>query len=147
LLRDAGSVKPWLAYIEFKQQNGTLYEQAFVRCLSKRSPFDNYTNLTVFADHGACLQTVAAIIQALEDGEPDLTHIFFGHEILTLIVPGIPHEALKGAQPYGISRRIPKGKCPLRKSFDPAQQDAAHLGNVPVLPPPTASRHPDSTNL
>lgn len=31
LLRDAGSVKPWLAYIEFKQQHGTLYEQAFVR--------------------------------------------------------------------------------------------------------------------
>ncbi|KAJ5832396.1 hypothetical protein N7474_000707 [Penicillium riverlandense] len=30
LLRDAGSVKPWLAYIEFKQQHGTLYEQAFI---------------------------------------------------------------------------------------------------------------------
>ncbi|KAJ5101756.1 pre-mRNA-splicing factor syf1 [Penicillium alfredii] len=30
LLRDAGSVKPWLAYIEFKQQSGTLYEQAFI---------------------------------------------------------------------------------------------------------------------
>ncbi|KAJ5563561.1 hypothetical protein N7535_008725 [Penicillium sp. DV-2018c] len=30
LLRDTSSVKPWLAYIEFKQQNGTLYEQAFV---------------------------------------------------------------------------------------------------------------------
>lgn len=31
LLRDPGSVKPWLAYIEYKQQHGTLYEQAFVR--------------------------------------------------------------------------------------------------------------------
>ncbi|OQD74929.1 hypothetical protein PENDEC_c009G05572 [Penicillium decumbens] len=30
LLRDAGSVKPWLAYIEWKQQHGTLYEQAFI---------------------------------------------------------------------------------------------------------------------
>lgn len=30
LLREAGNIKPWLAYIEFKQQNGTLYEQAFV---------------------------------------------------------------------------------------------------------------------
>lgn len=30
LLREVGSIKPWLAYIEFKQQNGTLYEQAFV---------------------------------------------------------------------------------------------------------------------
>ncbi|KAB8073975.1 hypothetical protein BDV29DRAFT_174403 [Aspergillus leporis] len=30
LLRDPGSIKPWLAYIEYKQQNGTLYEQAFV---------------------------------------------------------------------------------------------------------------------
>ncbi|KAJ5713300.1 uncharacterized protein N7483_010481 [Penicillium malachiteum] len=29
LLREPGSIKPWLAYIEFKQQNGTLYEQAF----------------------------------------------------------------------------------------------------------------------
>jgi pre-mRNA-splicing factor SYF1 len=40
LLRDAGSVKPWLAYIEFKQQNGTLYEQAFVRRRSPRPPYD-----------------------------------------------------------------------------------------------------------
>ncbi|KAL2800398.1 hypothetical protein BJX66DRAFT_147836 [Aspergillus keveii] len=30
LLRNSGSIKPWLAYIEYKQQNGTLYEQAFV---------------------------------------------------------------------------------------------------------------------
>ncbi|KAJ6144510.1 Pre-mRNA-splicing factor syf1 [Penicillium chermesinum] len=30
LLRDGSSIKPWLAYIEFKQQSGTLYEQAFV---------------------------------------------------------------------------------------------------------------------
>ncbi|KAL4821310.1 hypothetical protein BDW67DRAFT_150487 [Aspergillus spinulosporus] len=30
LLRNPGSIKPWLAYIEYKQQNGTLYEQAFV---------------------------------------------------------------------------------------------------------------------
>ncbi|OJJ50936.1 hypothetical protein ASPZODRAFT_11777 [Penicilliopsis zonata CBS 506.65] len=30
VLRDAGSVKPWLAYIEYKQQHGTLYEQAFI---------------------------------------------------------------------------------------------------------------------
>ncbi|OGM43453.1 pre-mRNA-splicing factor syf1 [Aspergillus bombycis] len=30
LLRDTGSIKPWLAYIEYKQQHGTLYEQAFV---------------------------------------------------------------------------------------------------------------------
>ncbi|EAW13057.1 mRNA splicing protein SYF1 [Aspergillus clavatus NRRL 1] len=30
LLRDAGSIKPWLAYIEYKQQNGTLYERAFI---------------------------------------------------------------------------------------------------------------------
>ncbi|KAL3472942.1 putative DNA repair and transcription protein [Aspergillus californicus] len=30
LLRNPGSIKPWLAYIEYKQQNGTLYEQSFV---------------------------------------------------------------------------------------------------------------------
>ncbi|KAH2454132.1 pre-mRNA-splicing factor syf1 [Aspergillus fumigatus] len=30
LFRAPGSIKPWLAYIEYKQQNGTLYEQAFV---------------------------------------------------------------------------------------------------------------------
>ncbi|CBF90179.1 hypothetical protein AN0111.2 [Aspergillus nidulans FGSC A4] len=30
LLRNPGTIKPWLAYIEYKQQNGTLYEQAFV---------------------------------------------------------------------------------------------------------------------
>ncbi|KAL2829955.1 pre-mRNA-splicing factor syf1 [Aspergillus cavernicola] len=30
LLRNPGSIKPWLAYIDYKQQSGTLYEQAFV---------------------------------------------------------------------------------------------------------------------
>ncbi|CRG83963.1 Pre-mRNA-splicing factor syf1 [Talaromyces islandicus] len=30
LLRDPGSIKPWMSYIEYKQQNGTLYEQAFI---------------------------------------------------------------------------------------------------------------------
>ena len=36
LLRSPGSIKPWLAYIEYKQQHGTLYEQAFVRFLCRR---------------------------------------------------------------------------------------------------------------
>ncbi|CAG8955878.1 hypothetical protein HYFRA_00008728 [Hymenoscyphus fraxineus] len=30
ILRDAGTVKPWLAYIEFKIQHGSLHEQAYV---------------------------------------------------------------------------------------------------------------------
>ncbi|OJJ81356.1 mRNA splicing protein SYF1 [Aspergillus glaucus CBS 516.65] len=30
LIRDPGSIKSWLSYIEYKQQHGTLYEQAFV---------------------------------------------------------------------------------------------------------------------
>ena len=30
ILRDPGSVKPWLSYIEFKMHHGTAYEQAFV---------------------------------------------------------------------------------------------------------------------
>ena len=30
ILRDLGSTKPWLAYIEFKLQHGTVHEQAFV---------------------------------------------------------------------------------------------------------------------
>ena len=30
ILRDAGSTKPWLAYIEFKFQHGSMHEQAFV---------------------------------------------------------------------------------------------------------------------
>ena len=30
ILRDPHSIKPWIAYIEHKQQQGTLYEQAFV---------------------------------------------------------------------------------------------------------------------
>lgn len=46
LLRDAGSVKPWLAYIEFKQSHGTLYEQAFVcpdlSALILSSPFTKW---------------------------------------------------------------------------------------------------------
>ncbi|EEP80404.1 pre-mRNA splicing factor syf-1 [Uncinocarpus reesii 1704] len=43
ILRDPGSIKPWLSYIEFKQQNGTAYEQAFylefrVKHLRGRNP-------------------------------------------------------------------------------------------------------------
>ena len=30
ILRDPGSVKPWMAYVEFKQQHGSLLEQAYV---------------------------------------------------------------------------------------------------------------------
>ena len=30
ILRDPGSVKPWLAYVDFKLQHGTLLEQAYV---------------------------------------------------------------------------------------------------------------------
>lgn len=31
ILRDPGSIKPWLIYIDYKHQHGTLLEQAFVR--------------------------------------------------------------------------------------------------------------------
>lgn len=30
ILRDPGSVKPWLVYIEFKTRHGTVLEQAYV---------------------------------------------------------------------------------------------------------------------
>ncbi|KKY18689.1 putative pre-mrna-splicing factor syf1 [Phaeomoniella chlamydospora] len=30
IIRNIGSIKPWLAYIEFKRQQGTIHEQAFV---------------------------------------------------------------------------------------------------------------------
>lgn len=30
ILRDPGTVKPWLAYIEFKFHHGSLHEQAYV---------------------------------------------------------------------------------------------------------------------
>lgn len=30
VLRDPGSVKPWLAYIEFKTHHGTILEQTYV---------------------------------------------------------------------------------------------------------------------
>jgi hypothetical protein len=43
LLRNPGSIKPWLAYIEYKQQNGTLYEQAFVSRL-EHYPFNPLLN-------------------------------------------------------------------------------------------------------
>ena len=31
ILRDTASVKPWLIYVDYKHQHGTLLEQAFVR--------------------------------------------------------------------------------------------------------------------
>ena len=30
IIREAGSVKPWLRYVDFKHQHGTLLEQAYV---------------------------------------------------------------------------------------------------------------------
>lgn len=32
ILRDQGNIKPWLIYIDYKHQHGTLLEQAFVSC-------------------------------------------------------------------------------------------------------------------
>jgi hypothetical protein len=40
-------------------------------------PTMDHTNTNAFSDHGACLQTATAVIQALEDGEPDITHNFW----------------------------------------------------------------------
>lgn len=67
--------------------------------------------------------------------------------LLTLIVPGVSHKTPERPQPNGISRRIPKGQCPLRTSSDPPQQNAAHLGNVSLLPTPATSRNADPKNV
>ena len=33
ILRDPGSIKPWLTYVDYKHQFGTLLEQSFVGSL------------------------------------------------------------------------------------------------------------------
>lgn len=67
--------------------------------------------------------------------------------LLTVLVSGVPNKSLEGPQSHGLSRRVPESQRTLRTSPDSPEQDAAHLGNVPLLPAPAADGDPDSTNL
>lgn len=65
ILRDGGNIKPWLIYIDYKHQHGTLLEQAFVRCL-----FDFPFQASLTCDIGAreSLCAVTTILQTMENG-------------------------------------------------------------------------------
>lgn len=52
ILRDPASVKPWLIYIDYKHQHGSLLEQAFVRLDVSRG---NVTGLTCHLGAGKSL--------------------------------------------------------------------------------------------
>ena len=52
ILRDPASVKPWLIYVDYKHQHGTLLEQAFVRLNVSRG---NITGLTYHLGTGKSL--------------------------------------------------------------------------------------------
>ena len=59
ILRDPHSIKPWIAYIEHKQQYGTLYEQAFVSHSYSHPDFPPANDLP---GDGACVQATSKIL-------------------------------------------------------------------------------------
>lgn len=65
ILRDPGNIKPWLIYIDFKHQHGTLLEQAFVSCLSD-IPLQRILTHDIGARAGLCAATT--IVQTMENG-------------------------------------------------------------------------------
>ena len=52
ILRDPASVKPWLIYVDYKHQHGTLLEQAFVRSNVSQG---NVAGLTYYLGTGKSL--------------------------------------------------------------------------------------------
>lgn len=65
ILRDQGNIKPWLIYIDYKHQHGTLLEQAFVSCPRDFSPQEI---LTYDIGARASLYTATTILQTMEIG-------------------------------------------------------------------------------
>lgn len=65
ILRDPGNIKPWLIYIDYKHQHGTLLEQAFVSCLSHFALQEMLT-YDIGARAGLCAATT--IVQTMEIG-------------------------------------------------------------------------------
>ena len=65
ILRDPASSKPWLIYIDYKHQHGTLLEQAFVRWSISQA---KGTELIYHLGTRESLQAAAAFLQTLEDG-------------------------------------------------------------------------------
>ncbi|KAI5301556.1 pre-mRNA-splicing factor syf1, partial [Ascosphaera atra] len=62
ILRDPENVKAWLNYIEYKQQNGTLTEQAFVSVTPVEPRHD-------WLSDGEGVRAAAQVVQAMEIGE------------------------------------------------------------------------------
>lgn len=68
ILRDPTSVKPWLGYIDFKHQHGSLLEQTFV-WQSRRLPVNrDQDHVTEILGHGTRLHAPTPFVQIMEDG-------------------------------------------------------------------------------
>lgn len=65
ILRDPGSIKPWLIYIDYKHQHGNLLEQAFVSCLRDIPPQEIPT---YDVGAGASLCAASTVLQIMENG-------------------------------------------------------------------------------
>ena len=64
ILRDPTSIKPWLGYIDYKYQHGTLLEQAYV---SGQSMLGD-SKLIYAPGDGTCMYAPSSIVQIVEDG-------------------------------------------------------------------------------
>lgn len=125
ILREPGSIKPWLAYIDFKRQHGSLHEQAFVL-------------------ERACMQLPRSY--KLWKTVPD-SKVLDDVEMLTVAVSHPEDKASRKAKSCYIFYRIFQGQCSLRESSDSSQQDASNLGNVSRFPDAPASSNPHATHL
>lgn len=90
IIREPASIKPWLAYIQFKSRHGTILEQAFVM-------------------ERACTQLPRSYKLWKQ---VRLTGLLCQSHSLTRAVSRVPHQARIEAEPCVIRRRISKSERP-----------------------------------
>jgi pre-mRNA-splicing factor SYF1 len=128
ILREPASIKPWLAYIEFKNKYGSLLEQAFVM-------------------ERACSQLPRSYKLWKLVSRLALSVVLRVDALLTVIVSQFPDKTCRRSQPCYFCWRIPEGQLVVRESADFTEQDAADLGNVPQIPHAAATCHHNASSV
>lgn len=119
ILRDPGTVKPWLAYIEFKFQHGSLHEQAFVlerACRQLPRSYKLWKMVILVSPRIWIIADIVVVFDAQDKAprEVESRHLCF---------------------------RICQSQLSFRTSINSTQQNAPDMGNVPFVPFTSANCH------